>query len=134
MSENSAIELQDSRLPRGVPDAPPMQTPGSAPQRTSVPSPGPSAPLQELEPRGARFARHAHRVRLYLYAFLGVALLVYCVALASSNTHRVRVDWVFGRSSVSLVWLVLLAVILGWMLGLLAAVAFRWRTRAPRPS
>jgi uncharacterized integral membrane protein len=134
MSENSAIELQDSRLPRSVPDERPVQTPGAAPQRPSVQSPGPSAPPRNLEPRGARFARHAHRVRLYLYAFLGVALLVYCVALASSNTHRVRVDWVFGRSSVSLVWLVLLAVILGWLLGLLAAVAFRWRTRAPRPS
>jgi uncharacterized integral membrane protein len=83
------------------------------------------------EPSGARFARRAHRVRLYLYAFFAVALLVYVVALARSNTHRVRVDWVFGRSSVSLIWLVLLAVILGWLLGLMVAVVFRWRTRAP---
>jgi uncharacterized integral membrane protein len=134
MSENSAIELQDSRLPRGVPDAPPMQAPGAAPQRAAVQSPGPPAPSPGLESRGARLARHAHRVRLYLCAFLSVAALVYVVALASSNTHRVRVDWVFARSSVSLVWLVLLAVILGWLLGLMAAVAFRWRTRAPRPS
>jgi uncharacterized integral membrane protein len=79
-------------------------------------------------------ARRAHRVRLYLYAFFAVALLVYVVALARSNTHRVRVDWVFGHSSVSLVWLVLLAVILGWLLGLMVAAVFRWRTRAPHPS
>jgi uncharacterized integral membrane protein len=134
MSENSAIELQHSRLPRAVPEASSTQTPGEPPQRAPAQSPGPAAAPHEREPRGARLARHAHRVRLYLCAFLSVAVLVYVVALASSNTHRVRVDWVFGSSSVSLVWLVLLAVILGWLLGLLAAVAFRWRTRAPRPS
>jgi uncharacterized membrane protein YciS (DUF1049 family) len=73
-------------------------------------------------------------MRLYLKAFVGVALLVYAVALAASNTHRVRVNWVFGSSTVKLVWLVLLVAILGWLLGLLVAGVFRWRTRAPRPS
>jgi uncharacterized integral membrane protein len=94
----------------------------------------PDAHTAEPEPRAARYARRAHRARLYLYAFLGVAVLVYVVALAASNTHRVSVDWVFGRASVSLVWLVLLAVILGWLLGLLVAAEFHRRTRAPRPS
>jgi hypothetical protein len=32
---------------------------------------------------------------------------------------------------VALLWLVMFAVILGWLLGLVVAVAFHWRTRAP---
>jgi uncharacterized integral membrane protein len=93
-----------------------------------VQSPGPPPPV---EPRGARLVRRAHRVRLYLYAFFTVAVLAYVVALAASNTHRVRVDWIFARSSVALIWLVTLAAILGWLLGLVVAAVFRWRTRAP---
>ena len=54
------------------------------------------------------------------------------IALAASNTAHVKVNWVFGSSEVSLVWLVLFAAILGWLLGLVATTAFHWRTRAPR--
>jgi uncharacterized integral membrane protein len=89
-------------------------------------------PGSVLESSGSRLGRRLRRVRLYAVAFSAVALLVFVVALAVLNTHRVRVDWVFGRSSVALVWLVLLAAILGWLLGLTFAAAFRWRTRAPR--
>jgi uncharacterized integral membrane protein len=132
MSESSATDTHDSPGPGVIADVPHVQRlPDAPPQRTTAQPPGPpSTP----EPRGARIARSVRHVRLYLYAFFGVALIVYVVALAGSNTHHVRVDWVFGSSSVSLVWLVLLAVILGWLLGLLVGGVFRWRTRAPRPS
>jgi uncharacterized integral membrane protein len=117
----------DSSPPPAAGEPPDLRPAAVEPRET------PDPPASGPEPSGARFARRAHRVRLYLYAFLAVALLVYVVALARSNTHRVRVDWVFGHSSVSLVWLVLLAVILGWLLGLMVAAVFRWRTRAPGP-
>jgi uncharacterized integral membrane protein len=84
------------------------------------------------ETRGARFARRAHRVRLYLYAGAAVALLVCLIALALANTGRVKVSWVFGASSVSLVWLVLCAAILGLLLGMVLGALFHWRTRQPR--
>jgi uncharacterized integral membrane protein len=83
------------------------------------------------EPTAARLSRRARRVRLYLFAFLGVGVLAYVAALAGSNTRHVHVNWVFGSSSVALLWLVMFAVILGWLLGLVVAVAFHWRTRAP---
>jgi uncharacterized integral membrane protein len=86
------------------------------------------------ESRGARFRRKAHRSRLYLNAFGAAALLIYVVALAVSNTHHVKVDWVFASSSPPLVWLVLLAAVLGWLLGLLVATVLRRRTRAPQSS
>ena len=85
-----------------------------------------------VETRGARFARKAHRVRLYLYAGAAVVLLVFLVALALANTGHVKVSWVFGTSSVSLVWLVLFSAVLGLLLGMVIGALFHWRTRRPR--
>jgi uncharacterized integral membrane protein len=84
------------------------------------------------ETRTAHFRRKAHRGRLYGYAVLAVALVSFLIVLAASNTVHVKVNWVFGTSHVSLVWLVLVAAILGWLLGLLVSARSRWRTRAPR--
>jgi len=84
------------------------------------------------ETPGARFARKAHRTRLYIYAGAAVALLVYLIALVLANTSRVKVSWVFGSSSVSLVWLVLISAILGVLLGMVLGALFHWRTREPR--
>ena len=84
------------------------------------------------ETRGARFARKAHRTRLYLYAGAAVVLLVFLIALVLANTGHVKVSWVFGASSVSLVWLVLISAILGVLLGMVLGALFHWRTRTPR--
>jgi uncharacterized integral membrane protein len=84
------------------------------------------------ETGSARFAREAHRALLYLYAGVAVALLVCLVALVLANTGHVRVSWVFGASSVSLVWLVIFAAILGLLLGMVLGALFNWRTRRPR--
>ena len=85
------------------------------------------------ETRVGRFRRKAHRTRLHSYAIVAVALIAFLIALAASNTAHVKADWVFGSSHVSLVWLVLFAAILGWLLGLVATATFHWRTRPPRP-
>lgn len=84
------------------------------------------------ETRGARFARRAHRTRLYLYAGTAVALSVALIALVIANTGHVKVSWVVGSSSVSLVWLVVFSAVLGLLLGMVLAALFHWRTRTPR--
>lgn len=86
----------------------------------------------DRETRRDRSRRKAHRTRLHTYAIAAVAIGAFLIALAASNTANVKVNWVFGSSHVSLVWLVLFAAILGWLLGLAATAAFHWRTRAPR--
>jgi uncharacterized integral membrane protein len=91
----------------------------------------PSAATHGETPR-ERSHRKAHRSRLHGYAIVAVALVAYLIALAASNTAHVNVNWVLGSSRVPLVWLVLIAAILGWLLGLAATAAFHWRTRAPR--
>jgi len=86
----------------------------------------------DRETRHEHFRRRAHRSRLHGYAIATVALVAFLIALAASNTAQVNANWVFGSSHVSLVWLVLFAALLGWLLGLVATAAFHWRTRAPR--
>ena len=100
------------------------------------PEPQPSQPPPEMEPveaRGERLRRHGHRTGLYAWAFALVALLVIVVALALANTHQVELNWVFGTGQASLVWVILAAAILGWLLGITTSVMFRLRTRRRRP-
>ena len=105
---------------------PPVEVPNTARAREAA------ATANGSETRGEHFRRKAHRSRLHGYAIATVALGAFLIALAASNTAHVKVNWVFGSSHVSLVWLVLFAAILGWLLGLAATAAFHWRTRAPR--
>lgn len=85
-----------------------------------------------VETRSDRRRRRVHQGRLQGYAFVTVALVALLIALAATNTARVHVDWLLGSSRVSLVWLVLAAAIIGWILGVLTNVRFQWLTRAPR--
>jgi uncharacterized integral membrane protein len=95
----------------------------------------PSQTNQATEPAEARLARLRRRGRrtvLYTWAFLLVTLLVVVIALAIANTRQVKVSWVVGTSHASLVWLVLAAAVLGWLLGIVTSVVFRLRTRRRR--
>jgi len=90
------------------------------------------SPVQGGETRRGHSRRMVRRTRLHVEAFVAVGLFAFVVALAATNTARVKVSWLFGSSHVSLVWLVLAAAILGWLLGLVTSAALRHRTRAPR--
>jgi uncharacterized integral membrane protein len=123
----------DSPVPGVIPDtitgpasngSPVAGTPDTAPARPAA--------AADRETRREHSRRKAHRSRLHAYAILAVGLVAFLIALAASNTAQVKVNWVFGSSRVSLVWLVLFAAILGWLVGLVATAGFHWRTRAPR--
>lgn len=110
----------------------PTEPPSGQAESTHRPMNTVAGPETAAETGGARLAREAHRALLYLYAGVAVVLLVCLIALVLANTGRVRVSWVFGASSVSLVWLVLFAAILGLLLGMILGALFRFRTRRPR--
>ena len=96
----------------------------------------PQPAMEPVEPRGARLRRRGHRTRLYAWAFVLVALLVVVIALAVANTRQVKLSWVVGASHASLVWIILAAAVLGWLLGIATSVVFRLRTgrrRATEP-
>lgn len=81
------------------------------------------------EPGRERVLRHVHRVRLYSSATAVVALLVVLILLISVNIRTVKIDWVVGSTHASLVWIVLAATVLGWLLGIATSISFRHRTR-----
>ena len=92
---------------------------------------GPAAPT---EARGDRLLRHGRRTGLYAWAFGLVALLVVLIALVAANTRQVKLSWVVGTGHASLVWIILAAAVLGWLLGIFTSVVFRLRTRRRRPA
>ena len=107
-------------------DEPPVAAPETARAREAP------AAVDGTETRAEHFRRKALRGRLHGYAIAAVALVAVLIALAASNTARVKVNWLIGSSTISLVWLVLVTAIVGWLLGLMASARFNWRTRAPR--
>ena len=86
-----------------------------------------------VEPRSARLRRHGRRTGLYTWAVGLVALLVVLIALVVANTRQVKLSWVVGTSHASLVWIILAAAVLGWLLGIFTSVLFRLRTRRRSP-
>jgi uncharacterized integral membrane protein len=95
----------------------------------------PPAAVPETEPvegRRDRLRRHGRRTRLYVSAFASVALLVIVIALVVANTRQVKLDWVFGTTHASLIWIILVAAVLGWLLGITTSIVFRLRTRRRR--
>lgn len=127
MPSRSPSTLRDSPAATSAP-----ATGDRSPATGAEGAPGRPPAAPDRETRSDRRRRKAHRFRLHGYAVLTVALVAFLIALAVSNTVAVKVHWVFGSSHVPLVWLVLIAAVLGWLLGLLSTGAFRWRTRAPR--
>ncbi len=83
------------------------------------------------EPDRARANRYGRRAVLHLWLGLLAVAAIFTVVLIVQNTKRVRVGWVFGHSHISLVYLVVFATLLGWLLGMATSVLVRRRTRRP---
>jgi len=97
-----------------------------------IPDPqDPAGDFAPIESQRERVLRHGRRVRLYAWAVSFVALLVGLIVLITANLRSVKLDWVFGSTRASLVWIVLAATVLGWLLGITTSVLFRYRTRRP---
>ncbi len=85
-------------------------------------------------PRPARCLRRSRRVRervtqtvgWFRLAVLGAAA-VYAVLFIAFNTHRSKIDFVFASTKVSLIFVVLLSLAIGFVLGYLAAQLRRHR-------
>jgi uncharacterized integral membrane protein len=98
----------------------------------------PEAPVRDAAERivprestGARLRRRSHRAGLHLAALTTVVLIVVLVALTVANTRQVKLDWLLGSGTASLVWIVIASAILGGAIGVVASGVFRWRTRPP---
>jgi uncharacterized integral membrane protein len=92
------------------------------------PDSGPEQPAAR-ESRRDSLRRHGRRTWLYTWTGALVALLVILIAFVVANTRNVKVSWVLGSTRQSLVWIILVTAILGWLLGIVTGVVFRYRTR-----
>lgn len=72
--------------------------------------------------------------RLYARLVALVLLLAYAIAFVLENRKTVNVHFVFFTASVSLIWLVLLALAVGVIGGILLAQLERRRRRRQHPS
>ena len=77
--------------------------------------------------------RRRSKAGVYLRLFTLVALVVVLIALVVANAPRsVELSWVFGSGRVSIVWVIVVSAILGWLVGIVTSAIIRHRTR-PRP-
>src|SRR5689334_6960974 len=83
---------------------------------------GTPTPTPMAEAPGQQAIRHVKRAGLYTWACVLVALLVVLIALIAANTGAVKLDWVVGSTHASLVWIILAAAVLGWLLGIVTSV------------
>ena len=95
--------------------------------RDSAHDPASSVPI-EGESRGSRVRRRTRQTFLHGTVVVVVIILVLLVILVAENTRSVKVGWIFGYSHVSLVFLVLFAAVLGWLLGIATAMLVRRRS------
>jgi uncharacterized integral membrane protein len=102
-------------------------TKGPAGATTTV---SPNGAIASFESRRQRVGRRGRRARMYVSAFAFIAVLALLVVLISSNVRSVELDWVFGSTQASLVWVILAATLLGWLLGIATGALFRHRTKA----
>ncbi len=71
-----------------------------------------------------------------LYVLVGVlaVVLLYIVGFVVANSHSVSVDFVLFSASASLIWVILISLVLGGVLGFaLARIGVRRRDRTQPP-
>jgi uncharacterized integral membrane protein len=104
------------------------ELPPDAEQHGTVPAIEPE-PGMIVETRAEQLARRRRRAKLYAWAFLLAAFFVVLVALIVANTRSVKISWVVGSSHASLVWIIIVAALLGWFSGIVTSLLFHRRTR-----
>ena len=92
---------------------------------------GAEARIEEAESRLERSLRYGHRTGLWVSLVIAIAAIVFLILLISRNTRQVKLDYVVGDTQARLIWLVIVAAIVGWVLGIVTSFLVRHRTRRP---
>jgi uncharacterized integral membrane protein len=107
--------------------------PASDPTGPEAPAHEPAAKAPSLTGRlqeGRRTFQPGLWLRLIVLGVVGVYLLLFVVL----NTRNVPVKFVFASTRVSLIWVVLLSLAAGVVLGVLASQLYRFRRRRRKAS
>jgi uncharacterized integral membrane protein len=88
-----------------------------------------TAPAAADEPQPQEGFRRQWQPRLYLKILVIGLVAAYAIAFVLENNKRVGVHFVFGTARGSLIWVILLSVGLGLVLGVLLSQLYRRRRR-----
>jgi uncharacterized integral membrane protein len=92
-------------------------------------SPEPSAVEEDRGEERPEGFRRQWQPRLYLRLILLCIVIAYGIAFVLENNKHVHVHFVLGTARVSLIWLILLSLGLGVLLGVLTSQLYRRRGR-----
>jgi uncharacterized integral membrane protein len=92
------------------------------------PPAGPPEEERPLEEQREGFGRQ-WQPRLYLAIVLLALLIAYCIAFILENDKDISVHFVLVTARTSLIWVILLSVALGLLLGVLVSQLYRRRRR-----
>jgi uncharacterized integral membrane protein len=84
---------------------------------------------EQRTPPGEEGFGHRYQPRLYLRLLLIGLVAAYAIAFVLENDRHVHVHFVFGTARISQIWLILLSVGLGLVLGVLLSQLYRRRRR-----
>jgi uncharacterized integral membrane protein len=87
------------------------------------------ARIEAAESRFERSLRYGHRTGLWVALVIAIAAIVFLILLISRNTRQVKLDYVAGDTQARLIWLIIVAAIVGWVLGIVTSFLVRHRTR-----
>jgi uncharacterized integral membrane protein len=73
-----------------------------------------------------------NEARSWLIVIALALVLAYLITFAVQNTHKVPIHWVFGTTHSALIWVILVTLILGVIVGALARLYGRRRRSAKR--
>ena len=86
-------------------------------------------PAAAVDPRAAKSGGRSFQPGLWARLILIGLVAAYVLSFVVLNTRGVKVSFVFGSTHVSLIWVILLALGAGLVLGLLASQLYRHRQR-----
>jgi uncharacterized integral membrane protein len=100
----------------GVAETPEPETPEPS-SPGAQPPPADEKPRKGLASRVASEIREGPEQRRYITLALVALLVLYVVGLIVANSKQVRISFVLGSASIDLLWLIILCVALGGVIG-----------------
>lgn len=103
-----------------------METDEPRPPEEAPPEPEPEP---EPEPKAHDEPLREWQLRLYLTIVTLGLVIAYGIAFVLENNKHFNLHFVFATAQVSLIWLILLSIALGMLLGVLLSQLYRRRRR-----
>jgi uncharacterized integral membrane protein len=93
-----------------------------------------TGPTGSPEPPPRTEGKPRNEARAWLIVIALALVVAYLIWFAIDNTHTVEIHWIFGTTHSSLIWVILVTLVLGALVGLLAVWLGGRRRRSAKRS